>query len=385
MCKFRSYILLGLSATAICLLVLLRESIEQHYIRVLDLHASSTTQPSNEFVWLPSTEGLSSRFFQIEAIHSHLIVYNRSLVIANMLSIHNHDVGRVNVCDIFVLPESIRCSNRPVSTIVLGGKCVSCIPAGKLHNHLVTGFLPAFVLPAKDFSWQTTTCAVLVGYEMPSNSSPKRKLPIPVEFQSKHVQIRDRALSYLLNVSLSTAAAWGGEIPANLTFVAVHWRRGDQLTSRCHGADHSFNCGTVDQLTDFVQQSGFSLPAHGTNIGNKSASSLLETEVVVFVATNEEDPDIYQKLHSRGMHTYRSIPMHLNSVETFAMEVQLMAAATSFLYAGVSGVHDLVMRLRPLCTTRNCSIASHSARQVCNLSSHYYARKDGYRCDQRQG
>lgn len=124
-------------------------------------------------------------------------------------------------------------------------------------------------------------------------------------------------------------------------YTVVHWRRGDQLATRCaQGKDNSVNCRSVEDLVTEV--------CRYTN------------DSIVYIATNGHGMSLVDMnaIKRAGFQLFdQSFLNHdVHSVEALAVDVQLMVHATTFLGWGVSLINDLVEHTRMLhrrswCTT----------------------------------
>jgi hypothetical protein len=133
-----------------------------------------------------------------------------------------------------------------------------------------------------------------------------------------------------------------GKQEKQYSYRAVHWRRGDQLTTRCRSAtpgysDTSVNCLPVQDFVDAVR-------------GNDSHPPLR-----TYITTNEQDPAALEVIHQAGYLTSinitRALALHavqLSPEDLFVAELILMCKASVFLYWGTSAVPALVNRCRDL-------------------------------------
>jgi hypothetical protein len=115
-------------------------------------------------------------------------------------------------------------------------------------------------------------------------------------------------------------------ISQDMHYTAVHWRRGDQLNTRCKGErDASVNCAT--NSTALVN-----LVKNQTN------------DKVIYLATNEkENSDQAQSLKSSGFKLFSDTNINAtNSLDVFIFEIHLMLDATTFLAWGISEVNDVI-------------------------------------------
>ena len=73
--------------------------------------------------------------------------------------------------------------------------------------------------------------------------------------------------------------------------VAFHWRRGDQLETRCrNGGDTSINCFPAEYFLEKVNATLMALESEGVSF----------KPLKVFIATNEEDPTTLQSFEDVG-------------------------------------------------------------------------------------
>lgn len=330
-------------------LQILEESKLDHLIRVsglsnLDInsiHSSMMTPPPPALVYLPTREGLTSRYRQLERMHSNARSHHRNLTVIDNHSVHYKDLGRICLCSIFVLPSSIHCSSAAVENVVKILKCtLPPVPAELHHLEQQWLFKPSnFGLQTFDsvnkvdtFSWNSTLCTLAFGFYF--NISDKSHI-IPIRFQEVYVSLYQAALR-----SLEQSFSASAELRPVL--VVVHWRRGDQKDRCRRFEDVSVNCGTA---TNFIQKV--------SNVTTDYAKIHGRHRLLVYVATNEKDPSVLAQLesagyklfkHTRGINRDRGRP--LSSLEAFLVELQLMIHADMFLGWGTTGVSQFVVRAR---------------------------------------
>eukprot|EP01034_Spumella_vulgaris_P021647 gene21647-27687_t len=147
--------------------------------------------------------------------------------------------------------------------------------------------------------------------------------------------------------------------------MAVHWRRGDQLTTRClpewrNYKDQSVNCQSPENFTSEVLRfiSGY---------GN---SSLAYNVSAILVGTNEVNETSLSHLRSQGLtpmidmiskHFIPSEDGHvkLTSLEAFIVEAQFMLHAPLFLSFGISQINDVLESERAKRGLPHCLHAEH--------------------------
>jgi hypothetical protein len=141
----------------------------------------------------------------------------------------------------------------------------------------------------------------------------------------------------------------------------VHWRRGDQLQTRCaNHKDQSVNCGTAQDLVHWVLAA----------LRNSTNASISGDVSRVYVATNEpQHSDQIMQLHSQGFLTFSSVKdelfQDLDDLSVLAIEASLMLEAQTFFAWGVSEVddvmeHERMATGRSFCQSRNSHQLSDS-------------------------
>jgi hypothetical protein len=297
----------------------------------------------NYLFHLPTHEGLVSHFNQLETLWLAVTItnINKTIVSTPIVTHHFSNVSGVRLCEIFVFPPEIQCScesERNVAQIqtycpVLGShKSWSSHPG----SYGLTANQSALTL---DVDLRNVSCVagMLIGlkytslYSKAINENSLRK-SLTVKFAQQYVDLAT-TVSHLLGFHNTSA------------FLALHWRRGDQLRSRCKSTvstykDTSLNCHSVEE---FIRSALWAQSQHF-----QKTKSLLP----VYVATNEANSSTIQQLHHAGFLTQRNITdalqsfLQLHDDDIFVVELLLMCNAVSFLHWGTSAVHTLVRKCR---------------------------------------
>jgi len=129
------------------------------------------------------------------------------------------------------------------------------------------------------------------------------------------------------------------------SFTVVHWRRGDQLTTRCKGQkDRSVNCADSLALIDLVRQNS--------------------NDSLIYIATNEKNSAEIENLRNASFVVFQDTGLvnKVTPMEAFILEVTLMIEASTFLGWGISEVNDVVeyermKKNRTFCTTDEWSFS----------------------------
>ncbi|CAE7271344.1 unnamed protein product [Symbiodinium natans] len=125
-------------------------------------------------------------------------------------------------------------------------------------------------------------------------------------------------------------------------YLAVHWRRGDQLVTKCRvKVDTSANCGSAADLRSFINK----------KLGGRPWQ--------VYVATNEQDNATLAQLREFGYRLQSDSGCDFNSLEAFFADVFLLGCASEVLLPGFhfdtgkSSVQYLIHRFRQHHVNRN--------------------------------
>lgn len=311
------------------------------FVRLLKKNCTNEKGDSSHLVHLPTHEGLASHYRQLENlwIIAQTMLDNVTIVEVPFQSRHFGGASDVSMCDIFELPSGVKCSCSPFHEV--GSEQSDCALLNVMgytwanrptdyglnttNSHLV----------AKELDLKSTTCIAgflhnfkfMPGYDSVLQKNPKN-LHFSGRFNQKYVRLAG-LVKKLFGWSEQTV------------YMAVHWRRGDQLTSRCTGSiqgqhDQSVNCGSGE---DFIKAVESERSSHNYT----HASS-----VPVLVASNEAQEATLLSLHSAGYLTSANITtalapyVQLSLVDMFVLEVVLMCQATHFHYWGLSGVNSIV-------------------------------------------
>ena len=250
-----------------------------------------------EFIWFSNKAGIFSQYVQLKIMHYLMEKSKRTLTIAPSYSPHYGDLPII-LCDIFVLPAYIRCP-----TMIRLADDIQCIThtisldqiASDKNKLCYQGPLPR--LGAK-----TPREAIIRGVD----------IPLTMRFQANYSHLTDQ---FKRAIGLSDP---------DMRYTVVHWRRGDQLSTRCQQRkDLSINCGTAEELVGKVRER--------TN------------DSFVYVATNEiAGSSELEVLQEAGFKLFADARMDVGVIEAFLIEVALMRDAHTFLGWGVSEVNDVV-------------------------------------------
>ena len=267
---------------------------------------SSSGDPHREFIWFGNKAGIFSQFIQLKIMHFLMQKSRRVLTIAPSYSPHYGDTPII-LCDIFVLPDYIRCP-----TVVKLDPDMQCITHSiSLDQILSDKNKICYQGPLPRLGAKSPREAIIRGVD----------IPLPLRFHSNHTATLQR-FKEALGVAVTQAAA---------PYTVVHWRRGDQLSTRCETKrDTSINCGSAEELVALVR--------------DRTNHSL------VYVATNEmSGSSELAVLRDAGFNVSSDVVARLapsspplGVVEAVVVEVELMRDATLFLGWGVTEVNDVV-------------------------------------------
>ena len=303
-------------------------------------NASNRHAHNNTLLWIPNKSGLFSQFFQLRQMVRHAHRYNRRLVVANFTSSHFADA--LSLCNIFDLPAAITCDkmrlnperNRTLST------CHTSFSARVFRGNASSLCYKGYLFGKKGLVTEHKRLLLITG-------EPKVRLrPKYALLYSQHVEPR-----------LAALAQQG-------PYTVVHWRRGDQLWTRCKKhwvglKDTSANCRNAE---DFVAE------IRGGLGGNRSE--------IVFVATNERNESSLAVLRAvRGFYVFSEVlkaqAPQLSELDAFVLEALAMLRAPTLLSMGISTINDLVEADRAARGLSYCSKSDDPDLNWCTLRSRH--------------
>ena len=138
------------------------------------------------------------------------------------------------------------------------------------------------------------------------------------------------------------------------SYTVVHWRRGDQLVTRCKKMiDLSPNCHDAHHLIERVSTYNYK---HNNNNDSRNYNH----NSIIYIATNEpQDSHEMETLRHQGYLTYNDVMMAMSNnplnpmdndypsvFDVLIVEVLLMIDADVFLAWGVSEMNDIVEHQR---------------------------------------
>jgi len=288
---------------------------------------------NNTFTWIPTREGLTSRFLQMELIHSQLRAHGRALRVVDNPSSHYKDTTALRLCDIFLLPASIICSSVSPNVVVHKTNCfiddIKPEQAHRVKGYCVREAYTELVPRIQAVDWATLSCGLLFGFNFQILHETDR---MDVIFLPRLVALFEKVRD---NLGYSFKAG---------NYLVAHWRRGDQVgrckiqESKGNLQDTSVNCGTAQDLIDSIR-AFLSVEQPGV------------LPLQVYVATNEKSTTQINLIRNSGFKVLADgLSFHdidsLTSVEVFAIELQLMANARKFVGWGITGVQSFVKRIR---------------------------------------
>lgn len=271
--------------------------------------------------WLPVKEGLFSQFLQlriIKFISDELGI--RKVVIPFITALH-HNNTKVSLCDIFEINEDILCLETLKINFTHCRKSANEIrysyssPGYKLRlQKLHDSYVNCYQSTIPFLGGETRRDAFLraVSFTTPN-------LQITNHFQELFQKYKKDLFNKYHGNNISC-----DDIIVNYT--VVHWRRGDQLTSRCLQAkDNSVNCLSAKELVNLVRS--------------------ISADELVYVATNEElysNETAYLKKSGFTVFDNSLSNFDHRTIPAFMIDIQLMLDASTYLTWGVSIINDLV-------------------------------------------
>lgn len=275
------------------------------------------------------------------------------------------------MCEIFDLDGAVHCLKDGATDMLTALPAGTCQQRtddlmGKQHSWLLHA--EAYDLSAKAFMrinktdnipWNAShSLCVLGGPIYVTSFAPGADLPI--KFRPHYIDLLRIAKTAMIKLQNLNVQKNTGDIDNFRDYVIVHWRRGDQSLRCMTHQDTSVNCGAPEDLIKQIKQiiadgkyehkRNFSEPSlmfHRE--GDPKRIDPKHPPTIVYIATNELNKTVLDIFSAAGFLTFRDLrfPMHLNSLDQFVVELQMMIDADFYLAWGVSSIHDFVRAAFP--------------------------------------
>jgi hypothetical protein len=305
----------------------------------------SEQRSSNVFFYIQSNEGLIAHLRELATLSDITSIYAKRIIALPFMSKHYADIGSasINICEIFVLPSTITCANISISKLLADN---TCYYSGyhKLPYELAKYKQSSRLVQSRSFRYRDASCFIGgLNYSVgvyDENKLIKQPLGIRIfTIQEKYLKLHDQIKELL---SLTDK------------FIVIHWRRGDQLTTRCDSNkasslhyDTSVNC---EDARKFLMRSTENLRLFVKDYHSYS----------IYVATNEEDEESLSTIEtSTTFRLFKSIKekvtklIELNSINAFMIDLVLMCHANYYMAWGQSSIHRYVAGYRQLLGKKN--------------------------------
>ena len=286
---------------------------------------SDGRKPSSFFYFITTEEGLYSHLKQFEEMWKIAVAVDRTVVLAGFYSGHfNRKTHLIQICDMFIMPSNFICLNM-TKEIVLAS-VDKCYDSEDLKEVTALKYIDCFSGTPHNLPHLSTDPII-----------PETDMPIL--FQPKYEK-------------WLTAARIAYNVKENGKYITLHWRRGDQLHSRCFPvtgkpSDTSLNC--VD-VKDFI-------------IGAKKAISdnIHQNDLTVYVSTIEITEEETLAIQKAGFYLLTDLHKVTDEIgidkdiDLLMFETTLMCDSTWFIGWGHTSANFIIPRCR---TSRNHNITT---------------------------
>jgi hypothetical protein len=329
--------------------------------------AKNQEKPKNcsyEFIYLPTTEGLVSQFNELRNFWSHVRLERHFYTVLHR-SQHFTRVSWYSMCDIFDLGDAVQCINTTADDVVRAVGPNVCHRKEAPDTHKWLNDPISFNMEESNFN---NDVAVVKNFHISRNGSmcvlggPANVVDwatgptFPLTFRP---MFHDYLHQGKINLGIQHR-----ETHRNVrSYMVVHWRRGDQLKSRCEPSsqhnvtDTSFNCGTAHELISEIKRvikSGYLEGSSESQFfwrekARKKIPNHPNDKPIVYIATNqnlfleEKGVPMHEMFTKAGMHTFKDLGLkHLNSLHRFVTELHMMIDSDFFMAWGPSSIHEFV-------------------------------------------
>ena len=308
--------------------------------------------------WFGTQEGMSMQVINLNYIYNVALTNGFNLRVMSFHNMYHYPefpavLGGVSICNYFIFPDNIDClqiQNRSQYMNTIEGN--NCVFITRDNTHNATNAqeewyysprsynlnkLPAIKQTVEEIDFELVNCIV---------GSPSHFVPNPTDINSNNQLLDYIPLKFLsFHMNLLQIALVNLELE-NYEYVGVHWRREDQLRSRCkptngrlQATDNSVNCASAKVFLNRLHED------------IKASNGRSNT---VYIATNENKPKVLNQLRAFNKNmtikTFSDIGFSsstvLTSVDRFIIEVLILTYSKQFLYYGTSSVQVLVNRAR---------------------------------------
>ena len=354
---------------------------------------------SGNLTWIPNNEGVFSQYLQMKVMHFVAFDMGASNLFIPHQKIAHMNRTVLNLCDVFRLQRPIKC------TRVIGARIGR--PATRIIQsaYAQEGYITRHETLKREYENDTR---LSFRFTVPFIGGETRRDALiraisfsnpPLVFHRQYVKwFRQVKTSLLqkLKPELKVGPSGSVHYRSDINYTVVHWRRGDQLQSRCkQGKDISANCRNASELLQlirlyssdtlvyiatnehmaspeisYLRKHGCFVFADGSTSSNAKISTTVGTSIPInpnYTSTSTTDL-LYTNstLYTVGASIIKSSSteeveaeqptMAHNSVAAFVVDVRLMLDATTFLGFGVSIINDVVehermLRNKTWCTT----------------------------------
>lgn len=302
------------------------------YVSAIPIMDPDFEQGKKYLFFVTNNAGLFSQFLQTRAMYKKAREVGYNLVLSPTKSKH-YDNTIVNMCDIFDLPSDILCKYPPT-----GIPCLEKWPNEVYFTSKANAFCYSGSITFKN-----------------DNMAARKYILDAVDYNRLKLEFSDWALKYWKEFKSSFRAIIKARgYDARSPYTAVHWRRGDQLISRCQDhSDVSVNCENAEKLVELVKQT-------------------VKDDSNVYIATNERSVAELNVLQEAGFLTYDSVATKRNvsifrggsapnNIQILAIETKMMLNAKTFLAWGISEIDDTVESVRAQTNLSHCAGVTRKA------------------------
>ena len=232
---------------------------------------------TNPIIFLSTREGISSHILQLERLWGKAVLVKRGVQVIDYYSDHYPDRGAISMCDYFTFPKSITCSNASFEEVNKNHTCIF-IEIQETWASLPWYYkIPEPVKREPFFNFTDVDC--IAGYYLDQGI-------LPNSINAIHLIPKFNTLTIPKHYHMMLPSLLEDLQFYNHSFVALHWRRGDQLIQRCPKSlklffnDTSVNCRSVEEFINITL--------------NLIKRENISSNVPVLVATNENSNEVIQ-------------------------------------------------------------------------------------------
>lgn len=304
---------------------------------------SAITEKGKYLYYIPDGEGLVSQVRRADLVWNIANSVNR---LVRMVSFNTGHFGfkEESLCEIFDMPSNFSCISETKEEIFEKTHCI--IASTSKPASYYKGY-PIDTECSTTFDYSKVDCVAGAFFTTAGKYPQYDRIPILMNTKV----INENYLKFLPQLRKLLG------VGKNVEYSVVHWRRDDQLKTRCFkNIDTSVNCRTPEELAATVNKLGY-----------KNYNRTKTT--ITYIATDEKRVEqldylksqkykLFESDLSEGMQNFVDSSSNIKR-DIFVLELMMMMDADYYMAWGYSSVHKFVCEYRLLTSDKKVVISNN--------------------------